>query len=99
MDAKTELRSFLDGEGRLTLWPAKRKKRLWALLLLAERFEPGRIYSEKEVNALLNSWHTFGDPATLRRELHDMGFLDRERDGSAYRLAERRPSPGELGLL
>ena len=37
--------------------------------------------------------------ATLRRELVDWGFLERERDGSAYRLAEGRPGPEELGIL
>ncbi len=98
MEAGENLRPFLDAEGRLTAWPAKRRKKLWALLLLAERFEPCRTYAEKEVNALLNGAHTFGDPATLRRELVDAGFLERKRDGSAYRLADRPPTPEELGL-
>ena len=40
----------------------------------------------------------FADPATLRRELYDYGFLDRSRDGSVYRLAQKQPTPEELGL-
>jgi len=98
MEMQKELRAFLNAEGRLTAWPAKRKKKLAALFFLAEKFEAGRTYTEKEVNALLNAWHTYGDPATLRRELYDNGFLDRARDGSAYRLADKQPTPEELGL-
>ena len=40
----------------------------------------------------LLDWHTFADPATLRRELYDYGFLDRSRDGKVYRLAEKQPT-------
>lgn len=93
-----EISRFIDGEGRLTAFPAKRKKKIYALLYLAEKFEPARDYSEREVNDLLLSWHTFVDPATLRRELYDYGFLDRSRDGKVYRLAEKQPAPETLGL-
>ena len=34
-------------------------------------------------------WHTFGDPATLRRALFDCRFLDRDPYGRSYRLAAR----------
>ena len=43
-----------------------------------------RSYTEKEVNALLDERHTFGDFFLLRRELCDSGLLQRERDGSRY---------------
>ncbi|MDP9356578.1 MAG: DUF2087 domain-containing protein, partial [Chloroflexota bacterium] len=39
------------------------------------RFEPGREYPEKEVNAILRSAHE--DVATLRRDLVDFGFMVR----------------------
>jgi hypothetical protein len=51
---------------------------------LASKFESGVTYTEKEVNTLLNQYHTFGDPALLRRELFENGLIDRMRDGSAY---------------
>lgn len=92
------LRNFLDTNGKLTAFPAKRKMKIYCLFYLAQKFEEGRDYSEREVNDLLLNWHTFGDPATLRRELYDFHFLDRSRDGKAYRLAERQPTPEELGL-
>ncbi len=79
-----ELQPFLDERGRLTALPVKQGKKQLAIAYLAEKFEAGKRYSEKEVNALLGEWHTFGDPATLRRELYNRYFLNREPDGSAY---------------
>ena len=80
----TLLKNFLDEENRLKAFPSKRKLQLCAVSYLAEKFEPGRIYTEGEVNDLLNQWHTFRDPETLRRELFQNHYLDRKRDGSAY---------------
>lgn len=98
MDYTDKLKGVLDERGRLTQFPAKRKKKLYALCLLASQFEPGRVYTEREVNDLLNEWTTFGDPATLRRELFDYWFLYREKDGSGYRLEEPQPDAKKLGL-
>ncbi len=81
-----ELRPFLDESGRLFRWPARQKVQRLALASLATRFEPGREYAEQDVNFLLMEWHTFGDWAMLRRMLVDWRFLDRESDGSRYRL-------------
>lgn len=90
------LKSFLDVQGRLTAFPAKRKRKLWALFYLSEKFQPGTVYTEQQVNELLLSWHTFADPATLRRELYDYHFLDRSPDGREYRLAPEQPSSEDL---
>lgn len=95
---KARLRNFLDAQGRLTGFPAKRKMRMYALLYLAMRFEADRVYTERDVNELLQLWHTFGDPATLRREMFDAHFLDRSPDGREYRLSPDRPTPEALGL-
>ena len=70
MDYLLLLKNFLDEQNRLKALPAKRKTLLYAIGYLAEKFEPGRIYTEPEVNDLLDLWHTFHDPATLRRELY-----------------------------
>ena len=90
-----ELRPFVDDDGRLTQWPTRQKVQRQAIDLLAARFERGREYSEREVNDLLRTWHTFGDWALLRRMLYDWGYVDRESDGSRYRIVDRR-SPDEL---
>ncbi len=83
-DRPDEIRNFLDRKGRVDSWPAKRKAQQALLRYLVEHFEPGRRYSEREVNALLNEWHTFDDPATLRRDMYDERLLDRTRDGMQY---------------
>lgn len=92
------LRNFLDNGGKLRAFPAKRKMKIYALFYLSEKLEAGREYTEREINELLLNWHTFDDPATLRRELYDYRFLDRSVDGRLYKLADRQPSPEELGL-
>ncbi len=80
-----ELRRFLDRSGKLTLWPpAKQRDKLLVLEYLANFFEQGRLYSEKEVNELLQLHSTFRDAAALRRALYEYRFLSRTRDGSQY---------------
>ena len=76
----------MDEQGRLIQWPAKMKIQRMAIDYLAARFEPGREYSEREVNELLLEWHHFEDWALLRRMLYDWGYMERERDGTRYRL-------------
>ncbi len=98
MNLEQILKNFLDTEMRLKAFPAKRKMKIYALIYLAGKFEAGREYSEKEVGALLNEWHTFKDPATLRREMFDYGFLDRSRDGRVYKMSENQPALETLGL-
>ena len=92
------LRNFLNADGKLTAFPAKRKMKLYALFYLARKIPADTDFSEREINDILLNWHTFADPATLRRELYDYRFLDRSRDGKVYRLAEKAPLPEELGL-
>lgn len=82
------LRRFVRGN-RLTSIPAARGKRLVVLDHLAGLFEPGRRYTEAEVNQVLGAWHP--DYAALRRYLVDEGFLRRadETDPSSNRSVKR----------
>ena len=93
---KEILKNFLDEKGRLIAYPSKRKMKLYALIYIAEKIESGRSYTEKEINEILNQWHTFSDPATLRRELYTHRFLDRDSYGKQYRMEEHRPTIEEL---
>ena len=68
--------------GRLVHLPRKRSKRLVVLDRLAQEFEPGVRYSERDVNGALRPFDD--DVATLRRYLVDEGFLDRA-DGDYWR--------------
>ena len=85
----TELKGYFDENGMLLRWPAKGRseKRALALIWVSGHFEPGRIYHERDINAVLKSVHTFSDHAFLRRELIDQGYLTRNNDGSEYRVA------------
>lgn len=98
MDINHILRNFLNPEGKLVSFPAKRKMKIYALLYLSEKFEAEREYTEQEINEVLLDFHTFADPATLRRELYEYHFLDRSRDGKVYRLAAVQPTPEHLGI-
>jgi hypothetical protein len=62
--------------GRLVEIPRRRAARLAVLDAVAQRFEPGVRYDEREVNASLAAVHP--DTAALRRYLVDERFLDRE---------------------
>ena len=90
-----ELRPFVDDAGRLKSWPARQKVQRMAAVYLASCFEPGREYSEQDVNFRLMELHTFSDWAILPRMLVDWRYLDRERDGSRYRLADPQPPAGD----
>ena len=68
------LARFFRGK-RLLEIPASRSKRLVLLERLALEFEPGRRYSEPEVNGILALWYP--DYASLRRYLVDERYLDR----------------------
>ncbi len=83
-DYPDEIKTYLDSEGRLTQWPAKRSIQQVALDYLAGKFEADKTYTEREVNALLKQWHTFEDWALLRRELFERGLLNRKPDGTEY---------------
>ena len=80
-----------DEAGRLVRWPSKFAVQRFAMWALWMRFDASRVYTEREVNTLLNAWATFGDPVTLRRELINMKLLARKPDCSAYWKEPVRP--------
>ncbi|RCG26992.1 DUF2087 domain-containing protein [Sphaerisporangium album] len=63
-------------EGRLRAIPTRREKRLAVLRYIAQVFEPGVRYPEKDVNVALRAFHD--DHAALRRYLVEEGLLSRE---------------------
>jgi hypothetical protein len=72
------LRRFFSAEGRLLDMPVRHLKRRVVLNHVAQRFEPGRRYDWREVDAILKEVHD--DHAALRRYLVEDGFLTREND-------------------
>ena len=81
---------FFSGR-RLETIPGSRSKRLIVLDRLAQEFEPGLRYDEREVNFTLQLWHP--DYASLRRYLVDEGFLTRA-DGVYWRTGGRYAGDG-----
>ena len=75
---------FYDSNGRLTQYPRKKSMRMIALGKIADCFEKGRKYTEKEVNEIIRQNISFSDFVLIRRELFDYRFLDRLSDGSEY---------------
>lgn len=69
-------------EGKLDVFPRKEKRKLIVLQNIVKRFEPDRIYSEKEINEILKT--IYSDFATIRRYLIDYGFMERSNDCTEY---------------
>ena len=74
-DEEKVLRSFFSGS-RLTAIPASATKKLIILEHLAQDFEIGVRYPEREVNEMLGGYHD--DYAALRRYMVEAGILSRE---------------------
>ncbi|MDD4834430.1 MAG: DUF2087 domain-containing protein [Lutispora sp.] len=81
---EVNISAFLDEDGRIKQWPAASKTKIAVVGYLADRFKKVRIYNEKEVNRIVDEWHTFGDCFLLRRSLIDYKFLGRTRNGAEY---------------
>ena len=79
--------------GPLSAYPTRRADQELLLRLTAARFEPGRAYTEAEVNDVIAAWlETFCAPfgidhVSMRRYLVDARLLVRDAAGSAYRVA------------
>ncbi len=76
------LKDYLAGDGAMAQLPTNRRKLDVILHYLAEQFEFGRIYTEKEVHAVIGAFNP--DISGLRRDLISARPLALERDGSAY---------------
>jgi hypothetical protein len=86
---KVNISAFLDDAGKIVQLPAPNKTKIPVLAYLAEKFDRDRSYSEKEVNEVINTWHTFRDYFILRRLLIDYKFLDRTSNGAKYWLVKK----------
>lgn len=97
-NARKTLAQF-DDQGRLVRWPNKFTVQRMAMWILWTRFDAKRLYTEREVNAILRAANAFGDHVTLRRELVNHGLLARKSDCSEYRKLPARPDDEVRALL
>lgn len=81
---KHEIRSFLNDDGKIHIWPSKEKKKAKVMTYIASCFEKDIKYSEKEVNEIIKNEISFEDYVIIRRELYNRNFLDRSDDGREY---------------
>lgn len=72
------IRTFFE-YGRLKAIPTQRKKERIVLEVIAEAFEYGRIYSEREVNIIIADFHD--DFCTIRRDMIGESLLGRDAKG------------------
>ncbi len=85
-----QLQPFTGGRGIETI-PAKQVRRLAMLDVIAQAFEPGLRYPEREVSQFLAALHA--DHAALRRYLVDAGLLSRA-NGEYWRSGGTVPAAG-----
>jgi hypothetical protein len=78
------IENFIDDEGKIKIWPTKHAVKFEVLKYLADKFENKHFYSEKEVNKIIDEWHTFNDYFLLRRALIESGLMSRTRNGAKY---------------
>lgn len=79
-------KQYYDQKGCILMWPRRKKRdlQLNVLRYLLSKFESGRSYTEHEINVTLKQFHSFQDWALLRRELFELGWLGRVKDGTSY---------------
>jgi biotin operon repressor len=70
------LKDFFHSDGSLRQLPMQRKKFLAVLKHIVKDIEPGREYTEKQINALLERRHP--DTASLRRGMIDFRLMERK---------------------
>ncbi|GMQ94415.1 MAG: hypothetical protein BMS9Abin12_1905 [Acidimicrobiia bacterium] len=89
-EARTLGRFF--SAGRLIEIPSSARKRRLVLERIAQEFEPGERYAERDVNFKIQLIHA--DYAAIRRYMVDEGFMDRA-DGAYWRTGGRYETPSD----
>ncbi len=89
---KQVLRRFFSGT-RLAEIPTGRRKRALILERLAQEFEPGSRYQERDVNFTLQLFHP--DYASLRRYMIEEGIMTRA-EGVYWRTGGRYPTTADV---
>lgn len=74
--------------GKITLIPKKQKAKKLVFDYIYDQIHPlGRVFSEKEINQAIQVH--YDDYVTMRRDLVDNGYLERDDYGQEYRLLEK----------
>ncbi|HEX2981679.1 MAG TPA: metalloregulator ArsR/SmtB family transcription factor [Anaerolineaceae bacterium] len=77
------IKDFTTADGRIKSFPAQEKKFMAILRYTLKEFEPGKRYSEKQVNEILSRFHE--DTASLRRGFIEFKYMARQ-NGEYWRI-------------
>jgi hypothetical protein len=88
-----------DETGRLQRWPKKRSEQILALWIVWFLLPKNQQFSESEINGMLGGWHDLGDHALLRRDLVDLGLLQRTPNGAIYRAVNAEVPPDAAAAI
>ena len=78
------MKKLVDEFDKIIRWPKKPSDKETVISFLSAKFKFDKKYSEKEINEIINEFHTFNDIALLRRELISRRYLSRTDNGSKY---------------
>lgn len=81
-----EINNFLTKDNKIKIFPSKRKNKELVLKYLIKKFDFNKTYIEKEINEIIKNNISFDDYATIRRELYDYHLLDRDINGTNYKV-------------
>lgn len=81
---KEGLEKYLDRDGKIISWPNTADGKQIVCEYLANLFECGKNYTEREVTKTISDYHCFMNPTMLRRELIARKLMGRKPDGSVY---------------
>jgi hypothetical protein len=81
--------NIVNKNGIVTRWPKKLQEKTAVLKYIRSKIEKAKVYTEKEINEIIDKWHSFGDHALIRREMYDHYLLERTEDGRKYWIIEQ----------
>ena len=76
--------NLINEHDHITSWPKQASDKELVVTFLGTKFENNHIYSEKEINIMIENHHSFEDTILLRRELISRKILSRHDDGTKY---------------
>lgn len=92
------LKNYLNEDRKLISFPSKRKLKIASMFYIASNIDEGVMYSEKEINAVINHKCCFQDAALIRREMYNYRFINRTLDGKLYWKEKIQPLPEQYDL-
>jgi hypothetical protein len=78
----SQIDQFFAPDGSLISIPAKNSKKIEVLNRIAEKFAPGVMYTEKELNEIISDFHD--DTAALRRYMIEFGIMQRNSESVSW---------------